>query len=101
MAYRVVITAEAERDLLSILAYIGLDSPRLAVSTTDRIERASLGLGEAALRYALIVGHESSGIRRRIVGSYNIYYRIKTNLVEVLHVLHSARDAEKILFPED
>ena len=41
------------------------------------------------------------GLRRRIYGSYLIFYRIRDDTVEVLHVLHGARDYDKILFPDD
>jgi plasmid stabilization system protein ParE len=36
-----------------------------------------------------------------VVGSYNIYYVIEAHVVEVVAILHSARDHERILFPED
>ena len=34
-------------------------------------------------------------------GNYLIFYRIADDTVEVLHVLHGARDYENILFPEE
>ncbi len=51
--------------------------------------------------YSLVPRHEHAGIRRRPYGDYLIFYRIGTNTVEVLHVIHGARDYEAILFPED
>lgn len=98
---QVVITREAEGDLAAILNYLSQDSTTHAARTVERLERTSLALADGALRYALVVGHEDSGVRRRVVGSYNIYYRIMKYSVEVLHFLHGARDHEKILFPED
>ena len=95
---RVVITVEAEGDLESIVTYLGQESPTQAILTVERLERASLALGDAALRYPLVVNHEASGIRRRVAGSYNINYRVKAGPVEVVHILHAARDAERILF---
>jgi toxin ParE1/3/4 len=97
----VVLTAEAEGDLQSILTFIGEDSIAQAIATVDRLERASSALGEAALRYPLVTNHEHSQVRRRVVGSYSIFYRVRADLVEVLHVLHSARDYERILFPDE
>ena len=38
-------------------------------------------------------------IRRRPAGDYLIFYRIEDDQIEVLHVLHGARDYEAILFP--
>jgi hypothetical protein len=33
-------------------------------------------------------------------GHYLIFYRITTDAVEIIHVLHGARDFESVLFPE-
>ena len=51
--------------------------------------------------YRLLSGHEASGVRRRTVGNYGVFYVVGDNVVNVLQVLHSARDHERILFPED
>jgi plasmid stabilization system protein ParE len=42
---------------------------------------------------------ESHGVRRRPVGDYLIFYRVAADRVEVVHVLHGARDYEALLFP--
>jgi plasmid stabilization system protein ParE len=46
-------------------------------------------------------GHEPSGIRRRPHGNYLIFYRVRESIVDVLHILHGARNYETILFPDD
>jgi toxin ParE1/3/4 len=53
--------------------------------------------------YPLVSRHgisEISGIRRAVYGQYLIFYRITTDAVEIVHVLHGARDFASILFPE-
>lgn len=45
--------------------------------------------------------HESTGIRRRVHGSYLIFYRIGGDAVEILRILHGATEYERALFPED
>ncbi|WP_353682197.1 type II toxin-antitoxin system RelE/ParE family toxin [Mesorhizobium sp.] len=50
-------------------------------------------------RYPLLQRHRSSGVRRRVHGSYLIFYRITTDAVGILHVLHGAMDFDAILFP--
>ncbi|WP_353682281.1 type II toxin-antitoxin system RelE/ParE family toxin [Mesorhizobium sp.] len=50
-------------------------------------------------RYPLLQRHRSSGVRRRVHGSYLIFYRITTDAVEILHVLHGAMDFDAIFFP--
>ncbi|WP_245268319.1 type II toxin-antitoxin system RelE/ParE family toxin [Mesorhizobium sp. WSM2561] len=49
-------------------------------------------------RYPLLQRHRSSGVRRRVHGSYLIFYRITTDAVEIPHVLHGAMDFDAILF---
>jgi plasmid stabilization system protein ParE len=44
--------------------------------------------------------HENSGVRRVPYGDYLIFYRATADVVEILHVLHGARDYEPILFPD-
>jgi toxin ParE1/3/4 len=48
----------------------------------------------------LVPRYEHTGVRRRPYGNYLIFYRISDDRIEVLHVLHGARDYESILFPE-
>jgi plasmid stabilization system protein ParE len=51
--------------------------------------------------YALVPRHENSGVRRVPHGDYLIFYRVTTDIVEILHILNGARDYERILFPEE
>ena len=44
--------------------------------------------------------YESAGIRRQVYGNYLIFYRVNVSTVEVLHILHGARDYEQIIFPD-
>ena len=99
--YRVAVTAEARADFREIATYLRGESPVLAIRVVRQLRIAALELGDRALRYALLPRHEESGIRRRVVGSYNIFYRVAGDRVDVLHVLHHARDDGRILFPED
>lgn len=41
------------------------------------------------------------GVRRRPHGNYLIFYRVTPESVEVLHILHGARDYEAVLFPDE
>ena len=43
---------------------------------------------------------ESAGIRRKVHGNYLIFYRLGGNEVEIPHMLHGARDYERLLFPD-
>jgi plasmid stabilization system protein ParE len=50
--------------------------------------------------YPLVRGQENSGVRRVRHGNYLIFYRVTADVVEILHVLHGARDYEPIVFPD-
>ena len=102
MKHRVDISVEARLELIGVLDYLsGEVSAHAAVQLVDRLSGAIAELGDNALRYQLVPRHEMSGIRRRVVGSYNVYYVVREDVVGVLHVLHGARDHERILFSED
>ena len=98
---KVRLSARAQRDLQSIFQFLSTESPQAAPEVLDRLETASFELGDRAKLYPLVPWHEDTGFRRRVVGSYNIYYLIEEGVVEVVAILHSARDHERILFPED
>jgi plasmid stabilization system protein ParE len=101
MNYRVDVSVEARLELVGVLDYLsGEVSAHAAVQLVDRLARTIAELGDNALRYQLVPRHETSGIRRRVVGSYNVYYVVREDVVSVLHVLHGARDHEHILFPD-
>ena len=53
---RVVISDMADADIESIGDYIAWDSPARAVTYTDELRHACLGLGEAPLRFAVLDG---------------------------------------------
>jgi len=97
----VVITAEAEADLEAIGDWISARNPTRAVSFVRELRLRCTRLVDAPRGFILVPGHEDEGIRRRPYGNYLIFYRIKGSTIEVLHVLHGARDYEAILFPDD
>lgn len=98
---RVVLTDAAYADLLQIGATIKQDNPtRAATFVAELYDRCQL-LGAMPRAFPLLPDWHASGIRRRPHGDYLIFYRIGDDVVEVLHVLHGARDYEAILFPEE
>jgi plasmid stabilization system protein ParE len=87
----VVWTETALAHLADIYEYISRDSERYALRMVDRITGRTQQLsrspqsGEAVPEYGL------PAIRELIEGPYRIIYRIRSNLVEVLAVVHGAR----------
>jgi toxin ParE1/3/4 len=98
---KVVVTAASLDDLDSIASYIARDNPDRAVTFVAELLRSCKEVGRSPKAFALVPRHEASGVRRRVHGRYLIFYRIASEQVEVLHVLHGAQDYEHILFPED
>jgi len=98
---KVLLSSNARDDLASILEYLADESPAIALRMVGRLETACAELSDRALMYALVPWHEDSGVRRRVVASYGIFYVVYDDHIDVLQVLHSARNADRILFPED
>jgi plasmid stabilization system protein ParE len=92
-----VITAAAEADLQSIGDWIANDNPARALTFVHELRERCESLINAPRGYALVPRYEHLGIRRRVYRDYLIFYRITGGTVEVLHVLHGARDYETIL----
>lgn len=97
----VVITAAAEYDLETIADRIAQDSPARALTFLAELRRRCATLIDAPEAYALVPRYEAFGIRRRPYRDYLIFYRVSDETIEILHVLHGARDYEAILFPDE
>jgi plasmid stabilization system protein ParE len=94
---KVVIAEAAWEDMLEICRTIGLDSPRRAETFLEELYDRCIKLGDMPAAFPLTPGYEQQGIRRRPFGNYLIFYRIGTEAVEILHVVHGARDYDQIL----
>lgn len=95
----VVIADQAEVDLETIADHIAEHSPERAMIFVRELRDACEALADMPRRYPLVPLHEHAGIRRRVHGDYLIFYRISAETVDVIHVLHGARDYEPLLFP--
>lgn len=86
---------EAFRDLDDIAAYIGLDNPQAALRFLDSLQirfhllASSPGIGR--LRPDL-----GTGIHGFPVEDYTIFYRQVSTGIEIVRVLHGARDIETL-----
>jgi toxin ParE1/3/4 len=89
----VVIRPKALDDLAGIWAYIAEDSPRHADIFAARIKREFRLLARqpeiGRLRPELL-----SGLRSLPVGNYVIFYLARPRGIEVVRVLHGARDLQ-------
>ena len=87
-------SADAEEDLIAIWLHIASDNPRAADNLLDRIDE----------RWNLLATQPYSGptrpdiapdIRHLVIGSYLTLYRVNSDHIEILRVLHSRRDLGK------
>lgn len=95
---KTVFADAAMRDLEQIADYIAEDNPRRAASFVRETRDCCRKLGSSPQAYPLMPRHEASGIRRRPYGSYLIFYRVEREVVEVVHILHGARDYKPSCF---
>ena len=99
---RVVITAAAKADLLTIPRSIAHNNPTLAVSFTEELLDRCQALADTPRAYHLVPRYGSFGIRRCVHGDdlivYRpIVYRLQPEQIEVIHILQGARDIEALL----
>jgi toxin ParE1/3/4 len=99
---KLVFTDEANSTLMTSATGSLNHNPVRAVTFVDELVAHCAKLTETPHAYPLVPSRDSeiSGIRRAVHGHYLIFYRITTEAVEIVHVLHGARDFESILFPE-
>ena len=90
----VQIATEAEDDLERIGDYIAQDNPRRALSFIAELRDKCIGLGEMYEAFPLVPRY---GLRRRVHGNYVIFYKVETDRIVVIHVLHGAMDYSVIL----
>ena len=93
------LTLAAETDLEAIGDWIARDNPPRALTFVAELREACMTLAHLPEGYALVPRYENEGIRRRVYGNYLIFYRINVDDIDVLHILHGARDYELVIFP--
>ncbi len=98
---RVVFTREAEDGLEQIGDHIARDNPRRAVSFVDELRASALGLVDFPNAYPLVPRYERLGIRRRVHGSYLIFFRMDGDTIFILRIINGAQDYRRLLVPED
>jgi toxin ParE1/3/4 len=92
---RIVRTPAAVRDLAAITDYIAADNLTAALGFYDKVDRylAMIAqypeIGEA-------VDDLSPGLRRFTLGNYLLFYHPGDDEVELIRVLHGARDIERL-----
>jgi toxin ParE1/3/4 len=97
---KLIFTGEAEADLKDIIGYVAEHNAVAALRLNTQLQTSCNELTVTPRADPLVQRYHGDGIRRRVVGSYLIFYRVSPDAVEILHILHHARDYEHLLFPD-
>lgn len=97
----VAFTEEAEADLERIGDHIAQDNPDRAVSFVGELVACCQRLADVPRGYPLVPRYRHSGVRRCPYGRYLVFYRVGTDRIDILHILHGAQDYDAILFPDE
>ena len=89
---RVVWTTPAREDLRAIREFVAHDSERYARVVTERLVTAVQRLREHPLSGRVVPEIGRQTIREVIDGAYRVVYRVTPDAVQILAVVHSARD---------
>lgn len=94
---KVRITEQAEADLEAIAAWIGRDNPHRAMSFVDELLGRCGSLAEHPDRFPVYGQIRGRTVRKVSHQDYVILYFRLADCVEVVHVVHGARDVEALL----
>jgi toxin ParE1/3/4 len=94
---KVRLSSEARKDLIAIGDYIARDNPLRASTFVGELAKACAQLSSMPLGYPIVRRYETKGIRRRVYGNYQIFYRVTEEQIFVIRVLHGARDYDALL----
>jgi plasmid stabilization system protein ParE len=95
---RIVYSAASKGDLLEIGEWIARDSNLRSQTFVEELREACENLVHMPRAFPLIRAEQ--GIRRKVYKNYLIFYVAAEDRIEILRVIHGARDYEKLLFPK-
>jgi addiction module RelE/StbE family toxin len=98
---RLVFAAAARADLQAIGDWIKNDNPGRALTFITELETRCTALLAMPRAHPLVPRYERHGLRRMPHGNYLVFYRVSNDTIEIVHVLHGARDYAVLLFPNE
>jgi toxin ParE1/3/4 len=90
------ISNRAERDLAEIGRYIAKDSPINAFQFIQKLKK-NLRILATQRMIGRARDEFSPGLRSVSYGRYTIFYYVSGQFVEIAHVIHGARDIERLM----
>jgi toxin ParE1/3/4 len=98
---RVRITATASDELEAIGSFIAADNPLRAETFSNELLERCASLATHPSRYPVSTMWRGRQLRRCPFGNYLIFYSVLGDVLEINHIVHSARDYARLLFPDD
>ncbi len=92
---RVVFTGQSKDDLREIGAHIDQDSPLDAIRFVDKLVDACLELSDFPRRFPAEPRYGPNA-HRRLFGNYLIIYDVLDDRVEILTIVHTARNLDAL-----
>ncbi|NNM70794.1 type II toxin-antitoxin system RelE/ParE family toxin [Enterovirga aerilata] len=93
---RVIVSLAARKDLSEIADYIARENPRRAESFTMELVAAARAIAETPFAWPVLSRHRTAGVRRKLHGRYLILYRMRQDRVEIVRIVHGARDLRRL-----
>ena len=81
--------------------WIAANNPARAATFVGELRQACLQIGLRPNVYPVLEHRKSDGLRRRVHGNYLVFCRVTETVMEIVHILHGARDYASIVFPDD
>ena len=97
---KVRFSRQARADLAEITKKISQDNPRRAETYTDELEAACIGLSDMPDALQIFGRRNWQEIRRIPHVNYVILYRVTTGHIDILRIIHGARDYQRLLRPK-
>lgn len=98
---KVFLSHNARQELAEIADWISRDDPARAESFSAELLHRALALGQFPAAYPMLDQFQHRGIRRRGYRDYLILYRILAETVEVIHIVHGARNLTALLAADE
>ncbi|HYW16433.1 MAG TPA: type II toxin-antitoxin system RelE/ParE family toxin [Allosphingosinicella sp.] len=86
------LTPEALKDLVEIWFWIAREDENRADAFVDELQRACDSLFPRPWRFPVALDLDGDPVRKRLYRGHLVFYRVLPEEVEVVRVIHAARD---------
>ncbi len=90
-------TDPAKIDLREISFWIARENPRRALSFARELKMSCRNILEFPKAHPVVGRYQLSNLRRKVHGNYLIFYIETETQIQIIHILHGARDVEELL----